>query len=52
MEEYQRPAKSIEGLDCTTNTEAFIDQLRQQEYQLIDSKCNQLIELLLKNAAK
>jgi len=31
-------------------SEAVIEQLRKQEYQMIDQNCNQLIELLIRNA--
>lgn len=31
-------------------SETVIEQLRKQEYQMIDQNCNQLIELLIKNA--
>jgi len=44
MDENERCVKRVE------ETETVIEQLRRQEYQLIDQNCNQLIELLIKNA--
>ncbi len=44
MDENEHCVKRVE------ETETVIEQLRRQEYQLIDQNCNQLIELLIKNA--
>lgn len=46
IDENERQVKRI------FESETGIDQLRKQEYQLIDQNCNQLIELLIKNATE
>jgi hypothetical protein len=50
--EDQQPCLTSNDLSEADPIPSTIEQLRKKEYQLIDRNCNQLIELLIKNASK